>query len=126
MNPVAAKLVSILIDIARAIGRWVVKKLVNLGIKKGLPWMEKKIATFRRRRERARVRNWPLRERWLKGKIERWGWAIAQVRKHGKSLADKAVRAYCKAADTALAKVPFYASAEKCPDAVVAESGGVR
>jgi hypothetical protein len=104
----------------------VVKKIVDLGIRKGLPWMEKKIATFRRRRERARVRNWPLRERWLKGKIERWGWAIAQVRKHEKTLADKAVKAYCKATSTALAKVPFYASAEKCPAEVATESGGVR
>jgi hypothetical protein len=88
--------------------------------------MEKKIATFRRRRERARVRNWPLRERWLKGKIERWAWAIAQVTKRKAELADKAVRAYCKATDTALAKVPFYASSERCPAEVAAESGGAR
>jgi hypothetical protein len=122
VKAIAAKLVKVLVDIARAIGRAIVRRVVNLGIKRGIPWMKKRIAVFTRRRWRAIDNGWKLRERWLFGKIERWKWALAKVEKHRDALSSKAVKAYCNATGTALAKVPWYADVEKCPADVLAES----
>lgn len=122
MTTLAAKIVSLLIDIARAIGRWVVKRLANLGMKRGVAWIEGRIGVFRKRLARAVKNGWALRERWLDGRISRWLRARAWILKNQKKIEDKAVRAYCKLSDTALAKVPYYAPAELCPADVRAEA----
>lgn len=70
-----------LIRIARAIGRWILRRLIRKGIDLVVGYMDGKIDDFQRRKGRARTQR---RVRWLAGRIRRWKaalrWLIRQRR----------------------------------------------
>lgn len=112
MTPIAAAIITALVEIARRIGRWAVKKLSRWAVEKLLHYLEARVELFEERRKRAKR---AARKKWLGFRIRNWTWAIKKIRELRPDLETAAVRAYCKATGTALAKVPMYAPHETCP-----------
>lgn len=62
-----------LIRCARAIGRWLLRRIIARGIDLVIGYMDGKIEDFKRRRKRKRT---DAGKRWLAGRIRRWTRAL--------------------------------------------------
>lgn len=120
MTSIALYLIEILVEIARRIGRWFVKKLTRWALTKLLHYAEGRVELFQERLARAKKKGWKRNAAWQRFRIGNWLYAIATLKKHRARLEESAVRAYCKASRTALSKIPMYAPHETCPAEAVA------
>lgn len=75
-----------LVAIARAIGRWVIMRLGEYGRTKLVHYMEARIDVFYDRIKRARSK---AGRRWLTGRINRWNKAITWLKTKAKALTKK-------------------------------------
>ena len=107
MNP---KIIKGLLELARNIGRWVVKKIARRAVLWLVHYMQGRVEVFMERHRRARSER---RKRWLKGRISRWLRAIDWLRENVRSLQTRAARAYCRGTDAALAALPLVAAGER-------------
>ena len=104
MNP----LVSALLDLAVRVTRWIVRRLARWALKRVVTWMRKRIKGFYDQLAVARTKR---RQRWLRGRIDRWTDASVWVELHASKALGEAAREACKL--DAFRKLPDYASCEK-------------
>lgn len=78
-----------LIRIARAIGRWILRRIIAKGIDRLVGYMDGKIDDFERRLGRAKTER---RTRWLTGRIRRWTNALAWLERRRAAISAKLVR----------------------------------
>ena len=91
--------------IARAIGRWLLRHLVERGVARLVGYLDGKIGDFKRRRARARTQR---RKRWLTGRIRRWSAAMNWLVEHRTRI----TTTVAKAAEAAAASLPMRAKGE--------------
>lgn len=77
-----------LIRYARAIGRWILRRIVQRGVDLVLGYLDGKIDDFKRRRGRARR---DRRRKWLAGRIRRWSAAYRWLARHRRSITRRVV-----------------------------------
>lgn len=77
-----------LIRYARAIGRWILRRILIRGLDMLLGYLEGKIDDFKRRRGRARR---DRRRKWLAGRIRRWSAAYRWLARHHRSITRRVV-----------------------------------
>lgn len=91
-----------LIRIARALGRWILRRLIRRGIDLVLGYLDGKIEDFQRRKGRARS---DLRRRWLAGRVRRWRnvfrWLASQRRRITRRLVETVDRGVSQLAEVA-------------------------
>ena len=63
-----------------AIGRWILRRIVQRGRVALINYMEGKVDDFERRLAKAKT---PRRKKWLRGRIRRWNAVIAWLKKFG-------------------------------------------
>jgi hypothetical protein len=101
-------LVLALLDLAVRITRWIVRRLARWALKRVVGWMRKRIKSFY---EQLAVARTERRQRWLRGRIERWTKASVWVELHATKALGEAAREVCDL--KAFRKLPDYASCEK-------------
>lgn len=91
-----------LIRIARALGRWILRRLILRGVDLVLGYIDGKIEDFKRRRRRARS---DRRRRWLAGRVRRWRaafrWLAGQRRRITRRLVETVDRGVSQLAEVA-------------------------
>lgn len=102
-----AAIIAALIRFARKIGRWILRKLLEIGGNWLCGYMAGKIDDFRRRL--ASPRRTERRKRRLRGRIRRWSAALAWIEQNQHDIGDDIV----EAADAAAGKIPMVAAAER-------------
>ena len=95
-----------LINIARRIGRWILRKLLEIGGDWLCGYMAGKIGDMRRRLARAKTER---RKRWLRGRIRRWDKALGWLNANRHDIGSDIV----EAADSAASSIPMVAKAER-------------
>jgi len=78
-----------LIRIARAIGRWILRRIIARGVDRLIGYMDGKIDDFRRRRARVKAER---RHVWLAGRIRRWTTALRWLERRRAEIGEKLVR----------------------------------
>lgn len=101
-----ATIIAALIRFARKIGRWILRKLLEIGAAWFKGYLAGKIGDFRRRLQRAKTTR---RKGWLRGRIRRWSAALEWVDINSPSITRDAVRE----ADEAARTIPMVAAAER-------------
>lgn len=95
-----------LINLARRIGRWLLRKLLEIGGEWLCGYMAGKLGDFRRRLAKAKTER---RKRWLRGRIRRWSKALTWLTENRGDYGLDIV----EAADAAAGKIPMVAKAER-------------
>lgn len=101
-----AAIIAALIRFARKIGRWILRKLLEIGALWLEGYLVGKISDFRRRLARAKTER---RKKWLRGRIRRWSAAYDWIDLNAHELDDDVVRE----ADDAASLIPMVAAAER-------------
>jgi hypothetical protein len=101
-------IVTLLIDLAVRLGRFILERLARHGYKRLLSYMRRRIKVFRGRLERARTVH---REVWLRGRIERWTNAIKWLEQNAAKVAAEAVHTICELDE--VKRLPLHAACEK-------------
>lgn len=101
-----ATIIAALIRFARKIGRWILRKLLEIGGRYLCGYMAGKIDDFRRRLQRAKTES---RKKRLRGRIRRWSAALKWLALNRINVEDDIVRE----ADDAAGTIPMVAAAER-------------
>ena len=110
MTSLAFAVIEGIARIAHQLGRWFIQRLTRTTSARLAGYMEGKIAEFHTRHERARTAR---RGAWLLNRIARWTAALEWLEANAVGLRMRAVRAYCRGADTVLASIPLRAVGER-------------
>jgi hypothetical protein len=101
-------LITGLLKLARALGKWIIEHLVSHGITNLIGYVNGKIGDFLRRKKKTE-----LGRRLLRGRIRRWSLVLGWLKEYRNELEAFAVDGFCAASKKALDKIPMVSKAEK-------------